>query len=83
MASRSRAFRREKARQAVERARAVLKVRLGSDESIDDVEFDALARKLANHLANCSCPLCGNPRKWSGQKSVQEIRKALDEHDDC
>ena len=33
--------------------------------------------KLANHLAACSCYMCGNPRKY-GARSLQE-RKANNE----
>ena len=22
---------------------------------------------------NCSCPMCGNPRKWRGEQSLHEI----------
>lgn len=31
--------------------------------------------RLANHLKVCSCPMCGNPRKWFNEKTLQE-RKA-------
>ena len=24
----------------------------------------------------CSCPMCGNPRKWFGEKTLQEVREA-------
>lgn len=27
----------------------------------------------ANHLAMCSCYMCGNPRKWWNSKTRQEI----------
>ncbi|MCK5020853.1 MAG: hypothetical protein KAS32_27780 [Candidatus Peribacteraceae bacterium] len=30
--------------------------------------------KATNHQIGCSCPLCGNPRKWRGEKTRQEIR---------
>jgi hypothetical protein len=30
-------------------------------------------RKFANHLKCCSCSMCGNPRRYSGEKSRQEI----------
>ncbi len=30
--------------------------------------------KEANHLAICSCHMCGNPRKWWKRKTFQEIR---------
>ena len=29
-----------------------------------------------NRGLSCSCPMCGNPRKWFGDKTLQEIRKA-------
>ena len=28
--------------------------------------------------ASCSCPMCGNPRKWFGERTVQE-RRAMQE----
>lgn len=28
--------------------------------------------KFANHLKVCSCIGCGNPRKWFGDKTIQE-----------
>ena len=31
--------------------------------------------KSADHLAVCSCWMCGNPRKWYGEPTIQE-RKA-------
>lgn len=30
--------------------------------------------KYANHLAVCSGPCCGNPRRWFGEKTIQEKR---------
>lgn len=49
--------------------------------------------RLANHLAVCSCPMCGNPRRWDGKgrfseertKAVahQDIRKAFEGHNDA
>lgn len=80
--SSSRARRRDEARKAVERARKILRAQFASRSDVDLAEVDALARRLADHLASCSCPLCGNPRKWSGEHSLQELRAALDEHDD-
>lgn len=34
--------------------------------------------KLANHLANCSCPACGNPRRHFGTPTRQEQKKQQD-----
>lgn len=28
----------------------------------------------ADHLAECSCFMCGNPRKWWNEKTLQERR---------
>ena len=27
-----------------------------------------------NHLKNCSCSMCGNPRRYSGEPTIQEKR---------
>jgi len=32
----------------------------------------------ADHLAICSCAMCGNPRKYFGKKTIQE-RKYLED----
>jgi hypothetical protein len=32
------------------------------------------AAKLANHLANCSCAACGNPRRHFNEKPLPERR---------
>lgn len=29
-------------------------------------------KKLYNHLASCSCFMCGNPRKWFKEKTIKE-----------
>jgi hypothetical protein len=31
-------------------------------------------RYFADNLKKCSCPICGNPRKWQGELTIQEIR---------
>lgn len=38
------------------------------------------AEKLANHLAHCSGPCCGNPRRWFGEMTMQERRHDLALH---
>lgn len=35
----------------------------------------------ADHLAHCSCYMCGNPRRHFNEKSVQERRKDQENHD--
>lgn len=40
-------------------------------------EGPVIAGKLARTPANCSCDMCGNPRKWFNQRTIQE-KKHLD-----
>ena len=35
--------------------------------------------KSADHLAVCSYWMCGNPRKWYGEPTMQERKASLDE----
>lgn len=35
----------------------------------------AAAGKYANHGCNCSCHMCGNPRRHFGERTIQEIRQ--------
>lgn len=37
--------------------------------------------KLVDNLANCSCTMCGNPRKWFGELTIQE-RRCVEAKDD-
>lgn len=37
--------------------------------------------KLAAHSKLCSCWMCGNPRKFTGELTIQE-RKHMDDYDD-
>ena len=30
--------------------------------------------KHADHLAMCSCEMCGNPRRHHGERTIQELR---------
>jgi hypothetical protein len=38
---------------------------------------DYFAVRQHDHLKSCSCWMCGNPRKWDGEPTVQEIRREL------
>ena len=38
--------------------------------------WDDYAGRRANHLAVCSCPSCGNPRRYWGAATMQELRAA-------
>lgn len=44
----------------------------------DPDEAPATARQIGMHVntaALCSCAGCGNPRKWNGERSMQEQRQ--------
>lgn len=32
----------------------------------------------ANHGCDCSCAMCGNPRRHFGERTIQELRKGFD-----
>lgn len=36
-------------------------------------------RKQADYLAVCSCDMCGNPRRHSGERTLQELRCVVEE----
>jgi len=37
------------------------------------------AVKRHDHLAGCSCSLCGNPRRHIGERTLQERRRDIDD----
>ncbi|WP_169980233.1 hypothetical protein [Tautonia rosea] len=44
---------------------------------LDTKDRDRFARKDHDHLASCSCWMCGNPRRWLGERTLQERRAAM------
>ena len=36
----------------------------------------------AEYMADCSCPGCGNPRKWFGQRTIGELRFLQNQNDE-
>jgi len=70
----NRAKRRHHRSRIRQRAQKILKSLLG------DLYSREHAAKRAEHLAGCSCPMCGNPRKWFGERTRQE-RLHEDGHD--
>lgn len=69
--SQSRAFRRHQRQRMIARAESVART-IGIKE--DARSWWVL--RTYQHLANCSCPMCGNPRRWFGQPTIQERRRA-------
>ena len=41
----------------------------------------AMAARMRDNMAACSCAMCGNPRKWLGEPTMQE-RRARDVSDE-
>jgi len=37
-----------------------------------------LAEHLGDHMSQCSCVACGNPRKWFKEKAFNEKKSDLD-----
>ena len=71
MSTKKRAVRRHQMRKKVAKAR-----RLFGFWHDDDVYAAETARRLADNISACSCPACGNPRKWLGEASIQERKMA-------
>jgi hypothetical protein len=65
-----RALRRHQRLRMIVRARHSL-VLLG----IEEPALTRLALRCHDHLKGCSCWMCGNPRKWRGDPTVQERRR--------
>ncbi|WP_085552125.1 hypothetical protein [Azospirillum agricola] len=38
-------------------------------------------QRLADNLASCSCWMCGNPRRWHGEVTMQERRQDVRDRD--
>lgn len=78
---RGRAFRRHHAGRLLARARQITRLNFVERASPDDRErqCDAMARRIRDHLAGCSCWMCGNPRRHFGDKTIQERRAAESE----
>jgi hypothetical protein len=64
-----RAERRHHLRRMKAKAEKSFRFTVGFDEA-----HPKWAHKFANHLASCSCWMCGNPRKWFKEKTIQEIK---------
>ena len=55
--------------------------RLGLADWPDVHEIRACREMLADHLKTCSCPMCGNPRRHFGERTLQERRADLSERE--
>ncbi len=68
---RNRSWRRSQSKRVEASARKKLRYRYICWETSPD-EVSQNIKRLKNNLANCSCPSCGNPRKWWKEITMQE-----------
>ncbi|MEW4569411.1 hypothetical protein AB1L88_16220 [Tautonia sp. JC769] len=71
-AKQARAARRHHRSRMIARAKRSIKLSFMSTR-----ERERFARKAHDHLASCSCWMCGNPRRWFGEPTRQERRAEL------
>ena len=67
-----RAVRRHHRLRMIEHARFVVR----NCWAFADDEVEHKAPRVHDHLAACSCWMCGNPRRYWGERTLQEIRIA-------
>jgi len=71
--------RRRKLALLKERAASVISRKYQLD--VDNEKVLQAAARQVNHLCNCSCALCGNPRRYIGEVTFQERRENADRFD--
>jgi hypothetical protein len=74
----TRSLRRHQRLRMIARARRSLNY-----SDMDDSERTYWALRQFDHLKSCSCWMCGNPRKYEGEPTIQERRRlaAIDRDD--
>jgi len=65
---------RKRARRRHDRARMIARARRVRP-------WSKVPQKEADNLAMCSCWMCGNPRRWQSELTMQERRQARRERD--
>ena len=78
MTERTKAFRRNCDKKAKAKARNSLMAKWPMDGKTDDKRIGRLA---STHCKPCSCEMCGNPRKFFGEKTLREKRSDLNMDD--
>lgn len=66
-----RALRRHHRARMIGRARVVVESWV-----IPEDDPGRMAARIHDHLKSCSCWMCGNPRRYCGERTLQEIRTA-------
>jgi hypothetical protein len=54
-------------------------MKIASSFGIKEPNDRQLGLIVSTHGVGCSCRACGNPRRYSGQRTMQELRFAQDE----
>lgn len=78
--ARSRAFRRHHHKRMVERVKRFDWIKSFKAYYTPE-ELDQFVKHLAETRHPCSCYMCGNARKMWKQKTMQEIKMDIKEHD--
>ena len=61
--------------QWVKRVRMELR---GTDLEGNSIYIEQRARYLLQTPKSCSCPMCGNPRRYFGERTIQERRIGIE-----
>ena len=79
--SRDRAWRRTQRDRYRAKTERLVKDIWGYDELLSSEDIAIQIQGLEKNRAKCSRACCGNQRKWTGEKTVQEKRFSLEEGD--
>jgi hypothetical protein len=72
-----RALRRHHLYRMKAKARRIYRIQNNWMSSEIPKEFEEAAEKRADYLKTCSCSMCGNPRKYFKDLTIQEIKANL------
>jgi len=78
--NRSRDFRRQQLLKRKKRAMLFAKIDSSGNETTRKMMVENFL-KNANHMAKCSCWMCGNPRKYFNEESIQEKKHKIEKSD--
>jgi hypothetical protein len=70
-----RSIRRQQAKRIKGRAKRIIKGRRLNDDPNEPVDPKDVGRVASVHGADCSCMMCGNPRKRWGERTLKEIKE--------
>ena len=73
--TRDRGWRRVQRTRVLKRSRVIFRKIMGMND--EDAERHAV--RCHDHVKMCSCPMCGNPRRHFGERTIQERRLDSDE----